>query len=440
MEPRYLVLAVLLLSYVWRFHDLAPVLSPLRLAALGTVLSWGYLVLTRPHAGFGRMVGHPAMIPLIVGVVWIGITVPSALQPDRAWESWWGVHFKTLTMSLFLLTCLTSIAALKRAMALHIFGAAVLAFFYAKSGFPLWGSPVPMYDVNDLALHLNMTVPFAVYFGVRADRRWIRIACWLLTGAITVSVLMTQSRGAFLTIGIFSVLIILFAKNLRLWVRLVPPVLVACTYTFAPPETKERLSTLFAPQDDYNLHDDEGRIEIWKRGLGYLGDHPITGVGMTNFPVAEATLSARAREGGRARGMVSHNSFLEVAVEGGIPGFALFIAMIGGGLVTLGRMRKRLQRRLGRTAAGEDLVLIAEALMLSLIAYCIGGFFLSMAYVPMLYSVIAITAGFCYWANRALSAAAAAPVPRPAPAVPSAPRVSPPQPEGAVLLLPRRRS
>jgi putative inorganic carbon (HCO3(-)) transporter len=405
-DPRVALMCLLLLTYVWRFHDLNSLVAVLRLSAVGTFMSWGFLAFGRKPAYLRHIRGHPVLTLLIVGVVWVGVTVPFALMPALAWEAWWGVHFRTLTMSLFVLTCLTSIISIKRAMAVHVFGAAVLAFYYAKGGFPLWGTPVPMYDVNDLALHLNMALPFAVYFAVRADKRWLRNTCWFVIGLMTVSVLMTQSRGGFLTVGVFAALTIIYSSHVRWWMRVVPPILVVCTYMLAPPATKARLSTLFSPTEDYNMHDEEGRIEIWKRGIGYMLDNPISGVGMTNFPVAEATLSSGVRAS------VTHNSFLEVGAETGFPGLLLFVSMIGGAMVMLGRTRARLRRHLGQSSRGKDLTFMAESLLLSLLAYCIGGFFLSLGYLPMLYSVIVISIGFCYWANVALRTDAAPTQPR----------------------------
>ena len=394
-QPRTALLALVLLTYVWRFHDLNPVIAILRLAAIATVLTWCFLVFSPRLHHLIAMLARPGVAFLVLGVMWTGVTVPFALSPDLAWESWWGTHFKTFTMFLFLLTCFTSFRAVKQAMVVHVFGAAVLAAYYAKGGFPLWGSPVPMYDVNDLALHLNMAIPFVLFFAMRSRGRRARAALWGLMGLMTVCALMTQSRGAFLTIGVLATIILLSASTLKLWMRCIPPILVVCTYVFAPPATKARLSTLFSPTEDYNMDDERGRIEIWKRGLGYMREHPVMGVGMSNFPLAEATLSPQARSARSDwRAMVSHNSFIEIGSETGYPGLVLFTAMLLLPLIGLIRIRSRLRRHVDRIADGQELVLAAEVLTLSLVAYCIGGFFLSMAYVPIMYSLIAMIAGF----------------------------------------------
>lgn len=403
LKPRVMLLGLLLLTYVWRFHDLSGLISPFRFAAIATVGSWFYLVFDSRASHLRALIARPAARPLILGVLWAGVTVPFALNPEVAWETWWGTHFKTLTMFLFLLTCFTSLHAVKQAMAVHIVGASLLAFFYAKGGFALWGSPVPMYDVNDMALHLNMAMPFVLFFAIRAPRGWLRLSLWGLLALLTVCALMTQSRGAFLTVGLLTVAILLNATGVKFWIRLLPPVLVVLTYVFAPVETKERLSTLFTPTQDYNVDDEEGRIEIWKRAFGYVSEYPLTGVGMSNFHIAESTLSLQAQQ--RRPGWdasVAHNSFVEVGAETGLPGLSLFALMLFGALFRLTRIRNLARRHLRGTSAGEEVVLAAEALSLSIVAYCIGGFFLSMAYAPIIYSVIAMAIGLDLSANRIL--------------------------------------
>jgi hypothetical protein len=44
MKPRTMLMGLLLLTYVWRFHDLSGLIAPLRLAAIATVGSWLYLL------------------------------------------------------------------------------------------------------------------------------------------------------------------------------------------------------------------------------------------------------------------------------------------------------------------------------------------------------------------------------------------------------------
>jgi len=144
---------------------------------------------------------------------------------------------------------------------------------------------------------------------------------------------------------------------------------------------------------DYNLKEETGRLEVWRRGLHYIADNPIFGVGANNFGMAEGTLSefaSRQQYGIGVRWTAAHNSYLQVAVELGIPGLVLFLALIVSALKVLRR-----PRRVGRAippAAGERPQL-AQALMASLIGFLVGAFFLSLGYSEMFYMLVALAVG-----------------------------------------------
>jgi probable O-glycosylation ligase (exosortase A-associated) len=385
------------------------------LAAFATVASWAFLVLAPNARQLGQALRLPYVLLMVVWVLWTGAMVPNALDPERAWTIWSDGSVKTLTMFLFVLGFLVSLASVRALMAVQILGAATLTFFYVKGGFPLWGTPVPMYDVNDLALHLNMALPMVLFFAMSIDGRRIRVGLWVLAVFVAVSILMTESRGGFLTLGILFTALWVGARGIKIWMRLVPAIALIVGFFFLPEPVQDRLSTLFSLTEDYNYTEEQGRVEIWKRGLGYLSDHPLTGVGIANFPVAEQTLSDRALYTGTAPARVTHNSFLQVAAETGIPGFLLYLGAFLTAFHRLGHLRGRLKRVRNSPVAGE-LALMSGFLFMSLLAFCVGGFFLSLGYTPVLFSVIALIAGFDIHVSRWLreaSTRSASPVVRP---------------------------
>lgn len=389
-NPRFVVLAMLLFTYVWRFQDLDERLMPFRLAALATLGVMAFLFF-QPRMGALRLAMQMRGLPLmIVFIAWMALALPFGLDPAHSWTDWTGIHIKTVGLMLFIAAFTTSVDNVKRVMALHIAGASVLVAFYVKGGFPLWGTPVTMYDVNDLALHLNMCIPMILYFSVSSRRKWARIALWGLLGVFAVSILMTQSRGGFLTLGMLGIVALVRMRGASIWMRAFPFAFLLVTYPLLPEATQARLKTLFSPKDDYNFESEEGRIEIWKRGLGYVAARPIVGVGNSNFLTAERTISARSREDNFG-GKVSHNSFVEVAAETGIPGFLLYVAALIATVVTAFRLARDLARR--KDAVSQDAGAVASALGISIFCFFIGGFFLSMAHMQFLMTLLATVAG-----------------------------------------------
>ncbi len=392
LNPRYALLAGLLLTYIWRFHDLTPLVSSLRIVAICTVGSWAFLIVKPRLPVLLRALRLPYVWLFVAFSVWGGITVPFALDSDVAWAGWFSAHLKTVTFFFFVISCLSSFAAVRFATLVQVLGGTVLAAFYIKSGFPQWYTPVPMYDRNDFALVMNTALPMALFWALSARNSAARKILWGLAVAFATCVMMGQSRGGFVTLSVTALFTVVTVKGVKLRYRLLAPILIALSLFTLPTEVQDRLSTLLDPTEDYNFNDEQGRIEIWKRGLGYLDDHKIVGVGWDNFPVAEGTLSERAQSFGTARYTAVHNSFLQVAAETGIPGFLLWFSMIVSALVRLLKLRMRLRRRYPDDSV-RDFVLCADFLFVGLIGYCIGCQFLTMAYFPILFVQIALAAG-----------------------------------------------
>ncbi len=391
IKLRPVVLGLIILTYVWRFHDLAPFIGPLRLAAISTVLSWVFLVFQPRWGTLSRAAKLPYVWAFLVWSVWILISAQYALNSAVANAYWQDVHLTSMTMFLFVLLSLEDLRHVQLAIVAHVIGAFIGAFFYAKGGFPTWGSPMPQYDVNEFALLLLMTLPFVIFFATTEENSKLRLAFWGLAVLMTIAVLMTRSRGGFLTTGVLLGILLVRGRGLSLKARILPPIVLLIGFSFLPADVTDRLSTLFNPSEDYNVSDEEGRVEIWKRGLGYLEDRPVFGVGALNFPIAEITLSARAQAGGIERGFVTHNAFLQVASETGVLGGGLFIFMIVSAMWRMRSLAGRYKKR--PDPESQDFVLLCDMTQLSFVAFCVGGFFLSVGYGSMLLAMVAITAG-----------------------------------------------
>jgi O-antigen ligase len=143
---------------------------------------------------------------------------------------------------------------------------------------------------------------------------------------------------------------------------------------------------------DYNQTDESGRLQIWKRGLGYMLSRPVFGVGANNFPVAEGRMSAfadRQQWGVGVRWNAPHNSFLQVGAENGVPGLVFFLAMLGSALVALRRLARRPPPGVSHHASPQ----LIQALTASIIGFAVGAFFLSLAYSELLYMLLAFAVG-----------------------------------------------
>jgi len=396
--PRSVVLAGALLTHIWRFHDLSPALTALRLAALFTLATWAYLLLDPRGDQLRRVAGTVPGKFLLLFMVWSVATIPFAYSPGRALEFFTQDLLKTFLLLLFIVASLRSVSSVWLLIQIQFYGALVLAFYYAKGGFPTLWTPVPMYDRNDLALLFVITVPMGIALAQQTRSTSKRSFYMLAVMLMAFSVLASLSRGGTLALLAVMTLTVARSRTISTRVKFGIPVAIILLLPLAPQAYWERMGTMLDPASDYNVQDEEGRIQVWQRGLGYLRSAPVTGLGLANFQTAERYFARPGEylDDPSRKASVAHNSFLEVAVETGVPGVVFFT----GGIVSAIFGLLQLLRRSPQTGRKAELAPLAEAVSLSLIAFVVGGFFLSHGYMPHVY-VLAGTAASILALQRA---------------------------------------
>lgn len=398
LEPlrdlRLLILVGMILAYVWRFHDLTPWLNVLRISAILTVSSWIFLALHPRLARMAASVKLPFIAFYLLVIAWATVSAPFALVPERSWAELGDTHLKNVLFLLFFLTTVRSFKGLRLALAANVVGVGVLVFYYIKGGTPTEWTPVTMYDRNDLALLFNILFPIVLWFGFVQKKTWPRVGFFLLAAALGFAVLMSQSRGGFLGMACVLSFLAVTQTQIPVRARVAPVLLMVVGLFFLPAEVKERLSTLTEISEDYNVASPTGRIEIWKRGLGYIGEYPLLGVGLQNFVVAEETLAeARFQYARGWRGSVAHNSYIEIAAETGIPGLIFYLSMLVTAFFSLGRWKRR-YRRFDDPAA-RSLIILADMLRASVVAFAAGAVFLSTFFLSSLVVLLGLVASYC---------------------------------------------
>lgn len=388
-DPRSVIVVGLVLTYLWRFQDLAPVFAPFRLAAVLTLASWALLVFQPNWSVLSKGLSRPYSVCFLLWSVWMAVTAPFALSPAIAWDFVSYTHFGNAMLFVFLVSSISRARELNIAIAAHGVGAAVIAAYYVKQGFPTLWTPLAGVDRNDLALMLNTALPMVMLFGLALPRRLHRYLAWGLVAMMATCVLFSQSRGGFLTLALLGLYMGVRLTHVKLHLRLLPVTGLILGLLVAPPEVKDRLRTLLDTENDYNTQHELGRIQIWQRGWGYLMDNPVTGIGVTNFPVAEGTLSEGSRSRENWKASVSHNIYVEVGVETGFIGGILYITMILAAIVRLLKLRAlAIRRRMARSWVN-----LCDLLTVAVGAFAVNGMFLSHGYSPFLFFLIALVAG-----------------------------------------------
>ena len=124
-----------------------------------------------------------------------------------------------------------------------------------------------------------MSVPLGTY---RFPKKIIALFGLLLCVLLT---LYTGSRGGFLGLMILGLLFLFLPipRVKKSYKVLVTMLLIAVAIINVHKINMERYLTLGALEQDYNLTDEFGRKQIWKRGLQIFFENPITGVGVAGF-------------------------------------------------------------------------------------------------------------------------------------------------------------
>jgi len=152
-------------------------------------------------------------------------------------------------------------------------------------------------------------------------RPWLRYLCNVLTFIVLAVLILTQSRGAYLAIGIALPLVIILRWP---WlVRLAPLVILAAIISIrfiAWPMFLDQSSS------DGSLGGWDVRLDIWTHSLQALSDFVYTGIGIGTFTLVMPLLyPLRYPIEGYPH---AHNLFLQIGVDLGLPGLIAYLALL----------------------------------------------------------------------------------------------------------------
>jgi O-antigen ligase len=395
-ESRFLAFttAALVVVLVARFFDIFPGLAGVPAVRILTVFAILAFVLSprRERAGFGSAAVARLFIwfvALSVGSVafsiWRGASFGMVIGPIAALAVMFALIFKVGH----------SLDDLKRMLLALALSAAILVGKGFFGGGEVAGRLLVMgaYDPNDLAFVLIAVLPVVLAFW-RSATGVARLWWFALAGASLWTVLLTQSRGGF--IGLALALAYLAAvgawrRNLQSGVRpsqvfagaILLAALAVPSWVLLPDDARERFSTILNPTEDYNYTAQrEGRIPVWKRGLETLSERPW-GTGVGTYSIAEMRKSGYWR--------TAHNSQLQIAVELGVVGWLLYVALFVQSWRVLGRIVEA-----PTPASDADPTpywrIHAQHLKASLLGVLGAGFFLSMGYATVVFALFAVIA------------------------------------------------
>ena len=386
------------LTGVGRVHQLFTVVGAVRpaiITGLAAIVLYVYDPLEERR--FHHVVG-PTTKLLLALTCWMVLCIPGALVAGNSFDLVFGSFVKTALMCALTAAAVRGVRDVERLAlaylaAATVYAGVVISRFDLGSGADWRLGHLYYYDANDLATFLVTAMPLGFYF-IHAGRG-LRTRAFAAVGLIvmTVSFVRTGSRGGFIALIAVALFIVARYSAIPLGRRVfVTAAVAAIVVGTASTQYWEQMGTIVS-DTDYNRTDESGRLPIWGRGIGYMLENPLFGVGPNNFPTAEGTLSPyadRQQFGVGVRWNAAHNSYIQVGAELGIVGLALFVAFIASALVAAHRSRPPADAGEGPR---DRRLQLSQVLTASLIGFVVGAVFLSLAYSDMLYTLVAMAIG-----------------------------------------------
>jgi O-antigen ligase len=393
-----LCVAAYVLTAVGRIHQLFEALEALHLAVISGLLAIGLYVLDGSPERRAALVRGRTTAFVAALLVWMAMSVPFALSTGASVDLVFNNLIKTAIMSFVVAGSVRRPRDVER-LALVYFSSAVIYSLVVITRFDLGGGGkwrlghLYHYDANDFATFVVTAIPLGVYFLHAATKALTRVAAALGLVVLTLGFVWSGSRGGFIALGAVAVFIVFRYSAIPMRWRVSATALVAIVVVATASDQYWQQMGTITSESDYNHTSESGRMQIWSRGIGYMMANPLLGVGPDNFPSAEGTLSSlaeRQQYGIGVRWNAAHNSFIQIGAETGLPGLALFVAVIVSAFAALRRSGPA-EAALAR--AGQARAPLTPALTGSLIGFVVGAFFLSLAYSEMLYTLVALAVG-----------------------------------------------
>jgi putative inorganic carbon (HCO3(-)) transporter len=383
-DPLLLSVAGYILTAVGRVHQLFPVLELLHVAVMTGLLAISLLLFDARDERQSRSLLVPTTRLLAALVFWMMVSIPNALNVSNSFDLVVNNFVKTALMLLVIAASVRSLRDVERLAFVYLTGA-VLYSTVVMTRFDLGGGDawrlghLYYYDANDYATFTVTALPLGIHFVHAGRTRRIRLFALAGLVPLILGFVWSGSRGGFIALAAVVGFIVLRFSAIPVRWRLSATAFVLVTLLLTASDQYWQQMSTITSDTDYNHTSETGRLQIWTRGVGYMFDNPMLGVGPGNFGTAEGTLSPLAERqmwGIGVRWNAPHNSFVQIAAELGIPGLVLYIAVIVSAFRAL-----------------QCATPLTPALTASLLGFVVGSFFLSLAYSEMLYTLVALAVG-----------------------------------------------
>jgi len=365
-------------------QNIVPALRPLRLGMLAAGTGLGMMVIDRLGRGL-PLTRMTREIKIAAGLlVWAIVTVPFSYWPGGSIGLLTDLYIKTLAIFLLIANVVRTVDRLRKvawALALMTIPIALkgvqnsLAGVYVHGGMGQTVKRIVGYEgaltlnPNDLALLLNLILPLTVALLLLTPSAAARTGLVAIVGLQVVGIVVTFSRAGFLTLAVTLVVCALTSAGRldRRWTYTVLILAIVCL-PLLPADYVSRLFTI----TDIDTDPTRSAQDRWAQqiaAVGYLAAHPLIGAGIGQNVLAMNEILGPAW-------LMVHNAYLEYAIDLGLPGLALFVALVAASIRSAGHAARIAAVR----TSGRELSVLANGIRTSLLALAVAACLSPVAY------------------------------------------------------------
>ncbi len=362
-----------------RPNDLLPIgtFPIVRIMTLGTLAAF---FIERLGQG-GPVSVMPTPFKYLLAVAGLGIlSIPLGLDPGASFTGFTDLFLKILLIFLLTINVVTSFRRLRLMMEVTVLSAAGVAMLtlsdYVQGknlveGYRAAGALAGIFgNPNDLALAMNVLLPIAVGLVLSRPGPLFKLLYLVCVALLGVTSVLTYSRAGLLTMAIAGTFFLV--KLSRRYPAAWGVGALAAAVLFA--SSPGRVFTIFdaAGGNATAAESASARWGLVMRSIEVAGANPVrwlVGVGIDNFHIVSH------------KELVNHNSYLQVFNEIGLPAMVFYILF----LASVFKITASITNRYRKVRGYRQIWLTAAAIQTSLVAYLVGSFFASVAYLWYVY-------------------------------------------------------
>ncbi|MDO9047794.1 MAG: putative O-glycosylation ligase, exosortase A system-associated [Methylobacter sp.] len=312
----------------------------------------------------------------ILFIAFMGITTLFAYFPDDANSYYIRVLKIQLIafITMMLITDLTKLNHLVWVIALSIGYYSIKGGVFtllSGGGAIVWGPADSFIEGNnELAVATLMTVPLMAYLYQISSRKWVKKGLLVAMALSFIAAMGSQSRGALLAFA--AVAAFLWIKNdKKVIVGICMMILIMGILAFMPVSWFNRMDTIQTYEKDSSAM---GRLNAWEYAINAAKDN-LLGVGFESWsPITFAQYAPDPNDVHAA-----HSIYFMVLADHGWIGLLMFLLIF---YLAWGKL-KYIIKNTDKKPELKELNFLARMIQVSLIAYLVGGAFLSLSYFDL---------------------------------------------------------